>query len=802
MRRNVVVLLCLALLALAVPTAVSAQETCPPAGGAGAPRADAEPGDIRITGGGWGHGAGMSQYGAQGAGLLGCDARTIVETYFPGATVETPELAAPVRVNLDTDAESTLVDGAGGRVPWELCEGDLGDRNCTDLPAVLADGATWQVIAEDDGSFRIRSSTGEAIWSGGSKETVLRARLSSSAEDGRLVHLGNRYRWGVLEFDSVVPGDRAATMFVNLEIPSVEQYLYGLSEVPASWPEQTLQAQAITARSYALTRVEAYAGQRDGCRCDLYATTFDQVYRGYEQEVEGEDGRWGQRWVAAVDASAGEVLRYEGQTVEGFYSSSHGGYSESGRFVFGGDLPYLQPVDDTNWEAASGSADAGVLSWSKTVSAEELGGAFDVGTVTGVRLPDPRGNGCRVGHPDRGSGGVVITGTGGEVTVSGDAVRRALGLRSTLFRVGEDAGCDPTESAQPAPPAPPPATPAPVDAPPPEPDPEPAPPPVPEATPAPAPAEPVLAKDVERLAGASRVETAVEVSRANWIASDDVVLATARAFPDALAAGALAARLGAPLLLVEPDELPPGVAGELERLGARRVRVLGGSGAVAAEVEDAVRALGVDTVRIQGAERYATAREVALAAGASDSREVVLALGRGFADGVAAGALSAVPGHRPTLLTDATGLPAATERALAELGTRRVLVIGGEAAIAPPVEERLRSLGYDVERLAGASRFDTSAAVTRAALQRFGGGDRPVVLATGGDFPDALAAGALAARVQGPLQLVPADDLDGAPGARDVLAEQGATFRGGLLVGGEAVVSEQVRAQAIEAISG
>lgn len=794
MRRNVVVPLCLALVALAAPAVASAQEGCPAAGGAGVPRADAEPGDFPITGGGWGHGAGMSQYGAQGAGLLGCDAHTIVETYFPGAAVESPELPAPVRVSLDTDAESTLVDGAGGSVPWELCEvGEAGERRCQDVGAVLEEGATWQVIAEPDGSFRIRSSTGEDVWSGGTKETVLRARLSSSPEDGRLVRLGNRYRWGALEFDSVL-GDGAATMFVNLEIASVEQYLYGLSEVPASWPDETLQAQAITARSYAVTRVEAYDGQRDGCRCDLYATTYDQVYRGYEHEVDGEGGRWGQRWTAAVDASAGEVLRYEGETVEGYYSSSHGGYSESGRFVFGGELPYLQPVDDTRWEAASGSAEAGILSWSETFGADELGAAFDVGTATEVRLADPRGHGCRVGHPDRGFGGVVIRGTAGEATVAGDDLRRALGLRSTLFRVGEDAGCDPAAGAAEATPDPGDAPAPPVPAPP---VPAPAPPePTPEAAP------PTLAEDVARLAGDSRVETAVEVSRTNWIAADEVVLATARAFPDALAAGALAARLGAPLLLVEPDELPAAVADELGRLGARRARVLGGTGAISAAVEDAVRAQGVDTVRVQGAERYATAREAALAAGASDSGEVVLALGTGFADGVAAGALSAVPGHRPTLLTDAGELPQATEQALAELGTARVLVIGGEAAISAGVEERLRGLGYEVERLAGASRFDTSAAVTRAALARFGDGERPVVLATGGDFPDALAAGALAARVEGPLQLVPADDLDGAPGTRDLLTEQAATFQGGLLVGGEAVVSEQVRAQATTAISG
>ena len=81
-----------------------------------------------------------------------------------------------------------------------------------------------------------------------------------------------------------------------------------------------------------------------GCRCDVYDSTSDQVYSGYLKESEGT---YGPRWVAAVDATAGQTMRYGGKTAVGYYSSSHGGHSESNAFVWGsGQVPYLRAVDD------------------------------------------------------------------------------------------------------------------------------------------------------------------------------------------------------------------------------------------------------------------------------------------------------------------------------------------------------------------------------------------------------------------------------------------------------------------------
>jgi len=736
----------------------------------------------------------MSQYGAQGAARLGCDATTIVQTYYPGAVVESVPLPPAIRVSLATKATDTPVTAVTGPIPWETCEGG----QCTDLPVTLAEGRTWNVQVQSDASWIIRDGPTE-VWRGGNRTTLLRARLSLSEADNRIVRVGNRFKWGLLEFDSL--SEATTTHFVTLDIAPFDRYLYGLDEVPALWPSQALQAQVIAARSYAALRRDAFDGARAACRCDVYATTQDQVYRGYEKEAEGPNGAHGRRWVDAVNAThspdlaVGSLLRYQGRTADAYYSSSHGGYSESSKFVFGGELAYVQPVDDTRWDAAS---DNPFRTWTATFSADQVGAALGVGRATSITTPDPRGHGCRVGNVTRGYGGVVVEGTAGRRNLSGDDVRRALGLRSTLFAVNADqgGGCPAggpaggaTGSPEPSPeptsspsPGPPPAT-RPPDPVPPE--------------PGAGPTDPV-----GRIAGTDRIQTAVAASQRAWASSEEALLATAGGFPDALAAGALAARLDAPILLTDPGELPVDVLQELRRLQVRRVRILGGVSAVSAAVERSLRDAGFEIARLEGPERFATAGAVARAAGPAASGDVVLALGTDFADAVAAGALSASPDHPPTLLSARDELPAATEQALGQLGARRVLIIGGESAISESVSRRLLELGYLVERLAGPSRFDTSAAVARAAMVRFGEGTRPVVLATGYGYADALAAGALAAHLGGPLQLVHNADLDQSPAAREFLREYAAAFLEGLVVGGQAAVAEQVREQSARAISG
>jgi putative cell wall-binding protein len=304
---------------------------------------------------------------------------------------------------------------------------------------------------------------------------------------------------------------------------------------------------------------------------------------------------------------------------------------------------------------------------------------------------------------------------------------------------------------------------------------------------------------VARSFGSERIGTAVAASRDHRTTAEHVLLASAASFPDALSAGALAAALEAPLLLTHPSHLPDMVADELARLQAGVVWVLGGPLAVADSVVADLAARGLEVRRLGGASRYGTARLLALEAGPSDTREVVVALGnhpdgdRAWPDAVAAGALSASPDRLPILLTTPDRLPPDTEQGLAELDTRRVLLVGGTASVAPAVEQRLLDLGYVVDRIAGASRYETSVLLAAEALSRTPEADRTVVFASGRDFPDALSAGALAAGLTGPLVLVPPEELAGA--VDQFLRAHHVRWDGGVIIGGPAAASDFVLAQ-------
>jgi putative cell wall-binding protein/protocatechuate 3,4-dioxygenase beta subunit len=261
----------------------------------------------------------------------------------------------------------------------------------------------------------------------------------------------------------------------------------------------------------------------------------------------------------------------------------------------------------------------------------------------------------------------------------------------------------------------------------------------------------------ERLAGADRFGTAAAISAEFAPGVPVVYLATGRGFPDALSAASAAATLGGPLLITERASIPSVIAAELQRLDPATVVIVGGTGVVAPAVEDAVRTLLPAAVveRNQGADRYATSRAIARGAFEAGSTPVAyIATGRNFPDALAASAAAGAEGA-PVILVDGarSTLDSATRALLVELDVQRVFIAGGSGVVSAGVEAGLRSLlgSADVTRLAGADRYLTAAAINDA---RFGY-EPTVYLATGRDYPDALAGAALAGRTGAPLYVVP-----------------------------------------------
>jgi putative cell wall-binding protein len=284
----------------------------------------------------------------------------------------------------------------------------------------------------------------------------------------------------------------------------------------------------------------------------------------------------------------------------------------------------------------------------------------------------------------------------------------------------------------------------------------------------------------QREAGADRYATAAALSAATFPPGVAVAyVASGADHADALAGGPAAAADGAPLLLVEPDRVPAVVAAELARLAPTRVVVLGGPEAVSDAV---VRTLGA--TRISGADRYTTAAAISAATFDPGVPVAYLATGREFADALAGGAAAAVAGG-PVLLTGRDALPSPTATELARLRPKRLVVLGGTAAVADAaLAQASAAAKVAATRVAGADRYATAAAVVAAAFPSTGG---TVFVASGASFADALAAVAAAARSGSPLLLVGADVPTGAATQLARLAPKGI-----VVVGGDAAIGRQV----------
>lgn len=306
---------------------------------------------------------------------------------------------------------------------------------------------------------------------------------------------------------------------------------------------------------------------------------------------------------------------------------------------------------------------------------------------------------------------------------------------------------------------------------------------------------------VLRIAGADRYATAVAASQHAFPAgATAVVVATGENWPDALGGSALAGVVDGPLLLTPGSVLPSTVAEEIERLGATRAYVLGGTAAVSEEVTARLTAMlgGENVQRIAGTDRFSTARAVADMVielqGADFDGRAVLATGLGFADALAASPLAARQGW-PVLLAN----PAAVAPVALPPQVTKVSIAGGTAAIPAPLESALAaSLGRDrVVRHAGTDRYETAIALAAAGVEagmRWDG----VGIAAGEAFADALSGGAMVAAFDAPLLLTPCDVLH--VSVSSALHEHAADIHTVHIVGGTAAVAGEVGAAIGEAL--
>ena len=306
-------------------------------------------------------------------------------------------------------------------------------------------------------------------------------------------------------------------------------------------------------------------------------------------------------------------------------------------------------------------------------------------------------------------------------------------------------------------------------------------------------------KNFVRLAGSGRYETAAAISKYEFTKTDTVVLAYSMSYADALAGVPLANKLNAPILLTNKNSLDKATLAEIKRLGAKKIIILGGEGAIGSGVVKDLTANGIKAAnikRIAGKTRYSTAAAIAEKLdklNGNTSKEVFFVYGGGFADALSVSPVAAVRNAPILYLTTDGELNAETAAYIKKLKGKDVkpYVIGGSGVISDNMKSKVsEALGlgsYGVTRISGNNRYYTCYYVNKEFSSLWG---RSVCAATGTDFPDALAGGVLAARHKAPLILVGSslDKLN-----EDFLKEQ--QFYSELVFGGKSAVPDAIAKQ-------
>ena len=353
-----------------------------PAAGQQAPPSSYGEAVFLVSGRGWGHGVGMSQYGAYGQAQAGRTYAEILSHYYSGTTIGKAGRKV-VRVLLAEGRQAVTVSST---VPYT---------------AVDATGAAFKLPT---GALTLRSDLTLSPKAGVPPTQANAPLVIRPGKKAVLALDGKPYR-GKLE---LVP--QGAFLRVVNVVP-LENYLQGVvaGEVPFSWPAEVLKAQAVAARSYALANLVK------GKPFDLYSDVRSQVYLG----VSGEKSST----TKAVTDTAGEVVLYGGKVATTYYFSTSGGKTASAADVFGFEVPYLQSRPDP-WDKASPYHRWGpVVLGARTVQAK-LGGT--------ARVLDATGSATRSGRLRA----LVLSTTAGSETFPASLVRTALGLRSTWITVG------------------------------------------------------------------------------------------------------------------------------------------------------------------------------------------------------------------------------------------------------------------------------------------------------------------------------------------------------------------------------
>jgi SpoIID/LytB domain protein len=385
------------------------------------PPANAVPNEWIIVGSGWGHGVGLSQYGALGQALDGRSWQDILSHYYPGTSLSDSPVDKQIIVGLSQDKTAVFVrldkltDDAqlemsiDGNPVATIGSGTIIRIESNGNSVVTSGGADGRAEARGTGkkiSFRISAGSGLINTNSGTPDTNAGSALSSP---------GHRYKYGTLNVVYGGDNDGRADLYTSISMRLADEYVLGIGEMSSSWPKAALVAQVVASRSYGLGK--ANSGIRGNCGCHIYNNATDQVYVGYSKESDA--------WKDAVNSAlngAGQpaVLTFGGKAITAYFASSTGGRTMSTLDAWGGNVAWSQSVDD-NWSLNARNPNS---RWGVRMSQSAMAAALGLSNVQSIDVVERYSSGAAKTL-------VAKDSNGGSVTLSGRTFQARMKLKST-----------------------------------------------------------------------------------------------------------------------------------------------------------------------------------------------------------------------------------------------------------------------------------------------------------------------------------------------------------------------------------
>lgn len=381
---------------------------------------------ISFSGKGYGHGVGMSQIGARGLALAGDSATAIINYYYPGSDVMplTDDQILRVSIGHQLTAASLKSDSPG--MSLQLISGDGTEPQI--ISTLVAKDSVRLTVADKQIAITTTQVGKTTILTPVDQLTIRWSGTRYLAGTDSVLSLTHtkkttKYRYGQIQVKVIKDAKLGNRLAIINQVRLHDEYLWGISEVPSSWPAAALEAQAIASRSFAMSKVGKVL---KSCDCELYSSINDQNFAGYAKEAEP---KWGQIWKAAVSRTS--VTETTGLTVtrsslplRTYFGSSTGGVTETSKNAWGTDVGYTFSVPDP-W-SLDPKFNPNFYKWKRDISQSVLATTFGLPDVASVKVLSLNETGSVKLIEGRSSAGK-------KVKLSGETFRSRSKLPSTWF---------------------------------------------------------------------------------------------------------------------------------------------------------------------------------------------------------------------------------------------------------------------------------------------------------------------------------------------------------------------------------